>query len=118
MPEEIIWESKLGIAIERARKGNKLVLAAFFSQDCGPCNNMKKHTLSTERVIEYINHYFIPIKYESGTDSEQFLRFDISAMPTMIVLDADGNELYRKIGYFQPSVFIENLDEARGISPA
>lgn len=114
MAMEILWSKKLGSALTQAKEGNKLVLAAFFSQDCAPCNRLKNHTLCAESVQEYITKYFVPLKYESGLDSEQFLRFNISAMPTIIVLDSEGNELFRKIGYFEPVTFIENLEIARG----
>ena len=116
MAEEIVWGKRLGSALAQAKAGNKLVLAAFFSERCAPCNRMKKQTLSTESVRDYITKYFVPLKYESGMDSDQFLRFGIAAMPTIIVLDPAGNELFRKIGYFEPGMFIENLEQARGKS--
>jgi thioredoxin-related protein len=49
-------------------------------------------------------------------DSEQFQRFSVTAMPTIIVLDSAGNELFRKIGYFEPDIFIANLEQAGGKS--
>jgi thioredoxin-related protein len=113
MAEEIVWRKSLGSALEQARAENKLVLAAFFSQDCEACINMNKCTLITESVQEYINKYFVPVKYESGADSEQFMRFDITAKPAIIVLDSAGNEIFRKIGYFEPGIFIEKLEKAR-----
>jgi thioredoxin-related protein len=74
---------------------------------------MDKCTLITESVREYIPQYFVPLKYESGIDSEQFMRFDITAKPAIIVLDSAGNEIFRKIGYFEPGIFIEKLEKAR-----
>jgi thioredoxin-related protein len=113
MAEEIVWGKSLGRALEQAKTENKLVLAAFFSQECEACIKMDKCTLITESVREYITRYFVPIKYESGTDSEQFMRFDITAKPAIIVLDSAGNEIFRKIGYFEPGIFIEKLEKAR-----
>jgi thioredoxin-related protein len=113
MAEEIVWGKSLGRALEQARTEHKLVLAAFFSQECEACIKMDKCTLITESVREYITRYFVPVKYESGTDSEQFMRFDITAKPAVIVLDSAGNEIFRKIGYFEPGIFIEKLEKAR-----
>jgi len=31
----------------------------------------------------------------------------------MIVLDHEGNEIFRKIGHFEPDLFIEKLEMAR-----
>jgi len=113
MEEEIVWGKSLGSALEQARKEHKLVLAAFFGKDCEACIRMNRCTLITESVKEYIRKYFIPVKYESGIDAEQFMRFDVTAKPASIVLDASGNEVFRKIGYFEPEVFIEKLEKAR-----
>ena len=113
MAADIVWEHSLKSALELARAGNKLVLATFFSPACEPCIKMKKCTLLTERVQEYIKTYFIPLKYESGIDSDQFMRFGVTAKPAMIVFDSEGNEIFRKIGYFEKDLFIEKLDKAR-----
>ena len=113
MAEEIVWGKSLRSASEQAGKENKLVLLAFFSPDCEPCIKMDKCTLITESVREYITRYFVPVKYESGIDSEQFMRFGITAKPAVIVLDSAGNEILRKIGYFEPDVFIDKLEKAR-----
>ncbi len=113
MVENIVWEKSLRSALELAGKGNKLVLATFFSPDCEACIKLKKCTLITESVQKYIIKYFVPLKYDSGKDADQFMRFGVAAKPTTIVLDSEGNEIFRKIGYFEPSVFIEKLEKAR-----
>jgi thioredoxin-related protein len=113
MADEIVWEKSLKNALDLSRKENKLVLAAFFGSTCEACIRMNTCTLITPRVQDYINIHFISIKYESGTDSDQFMRFGVSAKPAVIVLDSEGNEIFRKIGYFEPDVFIEKLEMAR-----
>lgn len=113
MAEDIVWTNNLRSALELAKKEDKLVLAAFFSPACEACIRMKKCTLITESVQEYINEYFVPLKYESGIDADQFMRFGVTAKPAVIVLDPEGNEIFRKIGYFEPALFIEKLEKAR-----
>ena len=41
------------------------------------------------------------------------MRFGITAKPAMLVFDLEGNEIFRKIGYFEPELFIEKLEMAR-----
>ena len=113
MAADIVWEKSLSSALKMARERNKLVLATFLSSACEPCIKMNKCTLLTENVQEYIRTYFIPLKYESGVDSDQFIRFAVTAKPAIIVLDSEGNEIFRKIGYFEPDLFIEKLEKAR-----
>jgi thioredoxin-related protein len=113
MAGEIVWEKSLKNAFDLSRKENKLVLAAFFSSTCEPCIKMNTCTLITPRVQDYIKIHFISIKYESGADSDQFMRFGVTAKPAVLVFDSEGNEIFRKIGYFEPDVFIEKLEMAR-----
>ncbi len=113
MWHDIVWETSFRCALELAKNADKLVLAAFFGSGCEACIKMKGCTLLTERVQEYINKYFISIKYESGADSDQFMRFGVTAKPAILVMDSDGNEIFRKIGYFEPDLFIEKLEMAR-----
>lgn len=61
----------------------------------------------------YISKYFVPLKYTSGPDAEQFYRFGVAVEPAFIVLDAEGNEIYRKIGYFEADLLAEQLERAR-----
>ena len=60
-----------------------------------------------------IGAHFIAVKYRSGHDADQFYRFGVSVEPAFLVLDSEGNEIYRKIGYFEPSLLIEQLRKAQ-----
>ncbi len=67
-----------------------------------------------DRVLQqYIEKNYVPVKYVSGVDSEQFHRYGIMAEPAFIVLDPEGNEIYRKIGYFMADLLIEQLEKAK-----
>jgi len=112
MSEEIVWETSFRNAVALAKKTNKLVLASFLDPCCEACNRLKRSTLTAGCVQEYVHEHFIAIKYESGADSDQFMRFDVTAKPAMIVLDAEGDEIFRKIGYFEPEVLVSKLEMA------
>jgi thioredoxin-related protein len=112
MIKDIVWEISLRNALKLAKQTKKLVFASFFDPCCEACNRMKSCTLVSESVQDYVNKYFIPIKYESGADSDQFMRFGVTAKPAIIVLDAEGTEIFRKIGYFEPELFIKKLEMA------
>jgi len=73
---------------------------------------METGTFQQDRVAEFINRRFIPLKYESGRDAEQFQRFAVRATPTFIVLNAEGDEIFREIGYYEPDEFIERIESA------
>ena len=112
MSEDIVWETSFKNALALAKKTNRLVLASFFDSCCDACNRLKKSVLTTGCVQDYVHEHFIAVKYESGADSEQFMRFDVTAKPMIIVLDADGTEIFRKIGYFDPELFVSKMEMA------
>ena len=74
---------------------------------------METGTFQTASVQGNVNTYFVPLKFESGKDAEQFMRFSVTATPAYVVLDANGNEIYRTIGYYDTDDFISQLKIAR-----
>ena len=77
---------------------------------------METGTFLNDAVQDHIRENFIPVKYESGKDAEQFTRFSITATPTFIILDARGDEVHRMIGYYSPENLIGHLISARQIA--
>ena len=71
---------------------------------------METGTFLQENVVAHIKKHFIPLKYESGRDSEQFMRFNVRATPTFVVLKSDGSEIDRIVGYYRPDDFIGQLE--------
>lgn len=74
---------------------------------------METGTFLNDDVMEHINKDFVSIKYETGKDSEQFPRFNVRATPTYVFLDADGNEVHRIVGFYNPAEFIVELEGVR-----
>lgn len=72
---------------------------------------METGTLPQEAVREHLSKYFVPLKFQSGRDADQFLRFDVRATPTYVILDEKGNELKRFIGYQSAEDFIRLLEQ-------
>ncbi len=64
-------------------------------------------------VKDVINQHFVPVKFVSGVDAEQFFRYGVTAVPAFLVLDQQGNEVFREIGHVEADLFIEKLEEAR-----
>jgi thioredoxin-related protein len=73
---------------------------------------METVTFPDQKVQKYLKEYFVPLKYESGRDAEQFTRFSVFMMPSFFILDANGDEVYRMVGYYTPEDFITQLISA------
>ena len=74
---------------------------------------METGVFPTIPLQEFIDQHFVPVKFASGTDADQFSRYDIRRVPTFLVLDQEGNEVFRETGYFEADLLIEKLEEAR-----
>lgn len=71
---------------------------------------METGTFLQKNVSSYINEHFVPLKFVTGAGDEQFRNFNIRATPTYVVLDQDGNELSRVVGFYNADEFIEQMD--------
>ncbi len=113
MTTGIIWGNKISEALKRAASENKLVLLNFSRPDCEACRRMAEGVFPNIELQEFINNHFVPVKFVSGVDADQFYRYDVKAEPAFLVLDQEGNEVFRKIGYFEADLLIEKLEKAR-----
>jgi len=113
---EIVWESDFMNALETAKNSNKLLFVAFSSSSCNACAKMDSVTFAEERVQEYLNSHFIPIKYKSSTNPEKYLRFRVTDTPTYIVLNLNGKEIKRMTGFLSSDDLIGQLDSTRSVS--
>ena len=77
---------------------------------------METGTFLNKDVQDHIREYFIPVKYETGKNAEQFTRFNVFALPSFVILDSAGDEVYRMLGYYKPEDFIGQLTSARQIA--
>jgi len=77
---------------------------------------METGTFLNKDVQDHVREYFIPVKYETGKDAEQFTRFNVFVLPSYVILNSAGDEVYRMAGYYKPVDFIGQLISARQIA--
>ncbi len=70
-------------------------------------------TYPDERVAKFLSLNFVPVQLQSS-DSAMMQKFAVSWTPTLIVLDADGREHYRAVGFFTPEDMIATFLTAKG----
>ena len=111
MSEELQWESSLSISAKKAGQEKKHVLVVFSGLSCRGCRMMDSITFQNAAVKALIDKSFVPLKFESGRDAEQFLRFQVKGTPTTIVLSSGGDETGRITGYQPPDELIKVLND-------
>lgn len=64
-----------------------------------------------DRVANFINQNFIPVKIHIKENPTGFHRFEANWTPTMIVLDPEGHERYRFAGYLPADYYLAHLEK-------
>ena len=70
-------------------------------------------TYPQERVAKFISLNFVPVQIQTS-NAEMMRKFSISWTPSLLVLDAEGREHYRAIGFFTPDDLIATFMTAKG----
>ncbi len=122
---ESTWLTDLPKAQEQAKKESKMVLMDFTGSDwCPWCIKFKKDVLDTAEFQAYAAKNVVLVevdfpskKKEQSADLKQAndalkAQYDVHGFPTLVVLDKDGKEIGRQVGYAEggPKAFIEKLE--------
>ena len=105
------WKTDLPKAMEQAKTEKKMVLLDFTGSDwCPPCKNLHSKVLTSAEFSKFAkdNLVLVEVDFPRGKPQAPELKsanqalgkqYGIKGYPTIIVLDADGKELFRKVGY-------------------
>lgn len=90
-------ETSLNQAMKQSSAAGKLLFIFFYADWVQPCRWMKESTFADQDLRAFFseNVVFLEVNVESQSGSFEKVRFNISALPTMILFDASGNQLTR-----------------------
>ncbi len=96
-------------ALAEAKKQNKLIFLDAYTTWCGPCKLLKKNTFPDSEAGEFFNKNFInvAIDMEKGDGPALSEKFQVTAYPTLIIADGDGNLVTFTRGYIEPRQLID-----------
>lgn len=103
-------------SLEKAKKNDKLLFIDCYTSWCGPCKMLARDVFTLNEVADYFNEHFISMKVdcEKGEGVDIGKRFGVSAYPTLLFIDGDGNLVCKMVGATAPNDFLpkvkENLD--------
>jgi hypothetical protein len=60
-------------------------------------------------VAKFVDFNFVPVQVEIS-NKELKEKYNVSWTPTILVLDKDGKEHYRSVGFLQPDAFIATFE--------
>jgi thioredoxin-related protein len=105
------WLTDLPKAQAQAKAEKKLVLIDFTGSDwCPPCKNLHKTVLTSPEFTAFAKDHLVLVEIDfpngkpqsaelKAANKELAKKFEIKGYPTIIVLDANGKELFKKVGY-------------------
>jgi thiol-disulfide isomerase/thioredoxin/outer membrane lipoprotein-sorting protein len=105
------WYSDLGQAESIAAKTGRKVFVDFMASWCGPCHMLHDQVLSTDDFTQKMSKYFVFVQIDVDQQPAVFAQYNGTAMPTQLVLDAQGNELDRMVGYGGPDAFYSFINK-------
>jgi thioredoxin-related protein len=115
-------------ALELQKKEPKKIFMDVYTNWCGPCKMLDKNTFHNSDVAAYVNEHFYAVKFNAEGNEEitykdktfsnpsydeskvnsrnsvhEFSRYlQISAYPTMVFFDEEGNVIAPIQGYLKP----------------
>ncbi len=107
----IAWKGTLQEAMKLSAKEKKPIFVDFWAEWCGPCKEMLATTYKDRAVIER-SKKFIPVLINADEQPKVLEKFGISAIPTVVFLDAKGKVLLQSTGAEKAPEFLKLMDQA------
>lgn len=118
------WQTDFSAAKSAAKKDNKAILLDFTGSDwCGWCIKMKKDSLDQKAFQEFADKKLVLVEVDFPNNKKQTdavkkqnedlqKRYGVEGYPTFVLVDGDGKELGRHVGYLKggPTAFVQKIE--------
>lgn len=115
--KSIDWKPFSEVALTNSKNENQKIILDFYADWCIPCKELDALTFSNERVIEKSKEFavFKVDMTKSLAPEVDKLRkeFNIIGVPTVIIIDSEGNEIKRITGFVPADEFLNLLKEVK-----
>ena len=103
------WNDNLDQAIQEAKATNKTIFVDFYADWCTYCGEMDKNTFTSPEVQEKLSHNYVLVKIDVDKNPEPSSKYQAYSLPTMLILDSNGNEIKRIVGYQSPEKLLSQI---------
>ena len=96
-------------ALARAQTTNHLTLIDFYAAWCAPCKVLESSVLVDERVLEALEKFeFVKVDTDQHVEPSDY--YGVIGLPTLVVLDSGGREIYRREGMIEADELAQTLN--------
>jgi len=106
-------------ALQIAKAENKHVFIDTYAKWCIPCKKMDQ-VFHNPEVASYFNAHFVNVKVDMDQKSiadQVRLKYDVFFLPTLLMLDKDGNVLFRSDNQILTAIEMVGIAKAINQSP-
>lgn len=111
------WEKFEISSYEMALANNNKIIIDFYADWCIPCKELDALTFSDPRVIDEMKNFSIFKVDMTQTLSEEAenlrKQFNILGMPTVLLIDSNGNEVNRLTGFVNANEFLKLIQNVK-----
>ena len=97
-------------ALATAKTEGKLVFLDFYAEWCLACKVLEENPLLDSAVASTLEK-LVSLTVDTDLYTPASLHYNIVGMPTLLVLDSDGTEIYRSVGLITPSELNQALND-------
>ena len=103
------WSTDLNSAFKLAEKSNKLVFVDFYANWCGYCKQLDEDTFTDPNVQARLTQGYVLVKVNTDKNPDLASQYKVYGLPTLVVMDAYGNEIKRQEGFVEPEELLNML---------
>jgi thiol:disulfide interchange protein DsbD len=94
-------------ALRRARSEHKLVLVDIYAEWCAQCKELDERTWPDPAVRAWIDRNAVAVRIDTDKQRPDLAAtLQIRSYPSVLLLDADGRELARSLGFHNPAAML------------
>ncbi|KAF5069009.1 Thiol:disulfide interchange protein DsbD [anaerobic digester metagenome] len=107
--ESLKWSTDLNSSLEEAKSTDKLVFIDFYADWCPYCKELDEKTFPEARVQQKLSQNYVAVKVNTDNNPELASKYKIYGLPTVVILNSDGQELKRYSGYINSDELLNIL---------
>ena len=110
------WQKFSEVKYEMSLKNNERMVVDFYADWCIPCKELDAMTFSDPRVLSSLSKfttYKVDMTQTVSEETEKLRnKFKIVGMPTVLIINAKGEEVERLTGFVNANEFLKLLQKA------